>query len=194
MKEKIAKVVRVLSVPPVMALTLILIVYFTKPGVFANVAELLVTVFFLSVVPVLAYPFSYLVPSLKNRGREGQRSFAFLLTAVSYPLLVLYTVIAGTGDDFSLIAYTYLLSLVVLLLMNKGIGLKASGHACSVTGPIVLICYFIGMKGILFGLALYALIFWASLVTKGHTAKELIWGALASILAFLFSLLWFTVF
>ncbi|HMM06871.1 MAG TPA: hypothetical protein PKD52_09415 [Clostridiales bacterium] len=188
MKEKFAKVVRIISVPPVMALALALSVYFGKEAVFADVKDLWLTVFFLSVLPALAYPISYLLPSLKKQGREGQRNFAFLMTAVSYPLLTLYAVITG-GAGFLLIAFTYLLSLVVLLLMNKGFRLRASGHACSATGPIVLICYFIGFKAILWGLLLYALIFWASLVTKRHTASELIWGSLASIIAFLLSLL-----
>ncbi len=188
MKEKFAKAVRIVSVPPVMALVLALSVYFGKPTVFASVKELWLTVFFLSVLPALAYPISDLLPSLRKRGREGQRDFAFLMTAVSYPLLALYAVIAG-GAGFLLIACTYLFSLVVLLLLNKVFQRRASGHACSATGPLVLICYFIGFKAILWGLLLYALIFWASLVTKRHTASELIWGSLASIIAFLLSLM-----
>lgn len=194
MKEKIAKAVRVITVPPVMALSLALIVYFGSPGIFTDRTELLATILFLSVVPVLAYPISYLVPSLKKRGRKGQRNFAFFMSAISYPLLALYAVITSGGKGFSLIAWTYLLSFVILLLMNKVLKLKASGHASSVAGPIALICYFIGWKAILFGVALYALVFWASLTTKRHTAKELIWGSLASIIAFLLSLLWFSIF
>lgn len=188
MKETFAKAVRIISVPPVMALALALSVYFAKPTVFAGVKELLLTVFFLSVLPALAYPISYLLPSLKSRGREGQRNFAFLMTGVSYPLLTLYAALAG-GAGFLLIACTYLLSLMVLLLLNKIFQRRASGHACSATGPLVLICYFIGFKAIFWGLLLYALIFWASLVTKRHTASELIWGSLASVIAFLLSLL-----
>lgn len=188
MKEQLAKAVRIVSVPPVMALALALSVYFGKPGVFDSVKELWWTVFFLSVLPVSAYPVSYLLSSLHKQGREGQRNFAFFMTALSYPLLTAYAVITG-GPGFLLIAFTYLLSLVVLLLMNKVFSLRASGHACSVTGPLVLIGYFIGFKAILWGILLYALIFWASLTTKRHTAKELIWGSLASIFAFLLSLL-----
>lgn len=188
-KTTFAKGVRIISVPPVMALALALSVYFAKAAAFADARELWLTVVFLSVLPSLAYPISYLLPSLKSRGREGQRNFAFVMTALSYPLLALYAVVAGSAG-FLLIAATYFLSFAILLLLNKVFQVRASGHACSATGPLVLMGYFIGFPAVPWGLLFYVLIFWASLVTKGHTASELIWGSLASVAAFAVAFLW----
>ena len=188
MTEKIAKAVRVLSVPPVMALALALIVYFHKNGVMDN-QDLVLTVIFLTVVPLLAYPVAALIPRLRAKGREGQRNFAFALTAVSYPFLVLYAVWSKGSDNFQLIAWTYLLTLAVLLVLNKGLKLRASGHAASTAGPLIVICYFFGLKGVVAGIMVYALILWASLALKRHTPRELWWGTLASAAAFGLALL-----
>lgn len=191
MKEKIAKVVRTVSVPPVMATALLLIVYFTKPGFFTGVGELLVAIVFLAIVPVLAYPLSVVFPQLKKKGREGQRNLAFMMTAIGYPLLVIYAIVTGVSRGYALIACTYFLSLLILLLLNKILHLRASGHASSVAGPIALFSYFFGIKALFAGVLLYALIFWASLALNRHTPKEFIWGSLASVAAFLLSWLWF---
>ncbi|MFB0920082.1 MAG: recombinase family protein [Oscillospiraceae bacterium] len=71
----------------------------------------------------------------------------------------------------------------------KIIMILASGHACSITGPLILMVYFIGWKCVLPCLALFALIIWASLNLKRHTPKELITGSFSAVIAFAISLL-----
>ena len=55
-KEKLAGLVRVISIPPVMVTALLLILYFWGPQPFCPVGELVTTILLLGFVPVLAYP------------------------------------------------------------------------------------------------------------------------------------------
>lgn len=73
-KEKIAKVIRIISVPPVMVTTLLLILAGQRGNIFHNVWEFIITLFLLGVVPVLAYPLQKVIPSLADSVREGQRT------------------------------------------------------------------------------------------------------------------------
>ena len=77
-KEKLAGLVRVISIPPVMVTALLLILYFWGPQPFCPVGELVTTILLLGFVPVLAYPAQPLFPRYRSRGREGQRELAFV--------------------------------------------------------------------------------------------------------------------
>ena len=79
-KEKLAGLVRVISIPPVMVTALLLILYFWGPQPFCPVGELVTTILLLGFVPVLAYPAQPLFPRYRSRGREGQRELAFVFT------------------------------------------------------------------------------------------------------------------
>lgn len=63
-KEKLAGLVRVISIPPVMVTALLLILYFWGPQPFCPVGELVTTILLLGFVPVLAYPAQPLFPPL----------------------------------------------------------------------------------------------------------------------------------
>ena len=161
-KEKIAKVIRIISVPPVM-------------------------------VPVLAYPLQKVIPSLGGSVREGQRELAFLLNFVSYTAVLLWAVLAEVSWSLGLICMTYFLSVVLLLVCNKILHFRASGHACCVTGPLLLLIRFIGWKTIIPCVSFGALVVWSSLYLKRHTKKELTAGVMACVIAFAISALTFHV-
>ena len=71
-KEKLAGLVRVISIPPVMVTALLLILYFWGPQPFCPVGELIITILLLGFVPVLAYPAQPLFPRYRSRRREGR--------------------------------------------------------------------------------------------------------------------------
>ena len=189
MTKLLAKAVRVVTIPPVMICALLLILYFARRSLFSSAGQLLWALLFLMVVPILAYPVSYLVPKWREKGREGQRSLAFLFSFAGYTGGAIYAFAAGVGDGLLLIFLTYFLSVLGLILLQKGFRQRASGHACSMTGPLILLSYFIGWWCVPPCAVVFAIIIWASLALKRHTPKELILGSLTAGIAFLAGLL-----
>lgn len=188
LKQHLAKFIRVVTVAPVMALMLLIILFFTKDGFFGNTVNLILAVFFLVILPVLAYPLQPLVPHFKDRGREGQRSLAMWLACLGY-ILGLVTALFLPVSDYLLVIYlTYLLSGVSLVLLNKVFKIRASGHACGVAGPIFTLIYFLG-PWVLFGVLLLPAVYWASLAMGRHDKSELIIGTTVPTYAFLLAFL-----
>jgi hypothetical protein len=188
-KEKIAKIIRVVTIPPILVLLLLVILFFTRQAMFSNVAQLLLSVLFLMLIPVAAYPLAAVIPKYKAKGRDGERTLAFILSIAGYVAAVVYGFAAQVSKGLLFIYLTYFISVAVLTVFNKVIKLRASGHACSITGPLILMVYFIGWKCLLPCAVLFALIIWASLAIKRHTPRELIAGSSAAALAFLVTLL-----
>ena len=176
----LAKLIRVITVPPVMVGTLIVLLSILRTDVFAHMGESLMTLLFLAVIPILAYPISAIIPSIKKKGREGQRNLAFILSVVGYAGGLVYGLVAGVSEPLMVVFGTYFLSVIVLTVMNKIIKVRASGHACSIAGPIGLVCYFLPPVYIVASLCLYAAIFWASVHMGRHTVKEFVWGSVSS--------------
>ncbi len=179
----IAKIVRVVTVPPVMVGTLILLLSAMRPDVVTSLGESLLALLFLAILPVLAYPVSALIPSVRAKGRDGQRNLAFVFSAIGYTGGVVYALAAGVNTSLAVIFWTYFISVILLTLLNKVIRVKASGHACSIAGPIGLVCYFLPPILIPVCLALYGVIFWASVRMGRHTVREFILGSITSPLA-----------
>lgn len=176
----LAKIIRVVTVPPVMVGTLIILLSTLRTDVFSGFGESLCTLLFLAIIPLMAYPISAVIPAIRKKGRDGQRNLAFLLSFVGYSGGMLYALLAHVSRPLLIVFGTYFLSVIVLTVMNKVIRVRASGHACSIAGPIGLVCYFLPPVCIVASLALYAVIFWASVHMGRHTVKEFIWGSLSS--------------
>ncbi|MBR2832385.1 MAG: hypothetical protein IKE57_05620 [Oscillospiraceae bacterium] len=183
-----AAVIRKISVPPVMAALLVAVLAAFRRNVVSTWSDLLLSLLFLSLLPAAAYPLSELIPSVRRRGREGQRDLAFVLSLASYTAAWCLGILGGMSGGLAMICTVYFFSVLILLLFNKALGLRASGHACSVTGPIIMACVYFGGWGALAGLPLYAAIFWASLHSGRHTAKELLLGTAACEAAYLLAL------
>ena len=148
MKQKLAHAVRILSIPPVMVSLLVLVLAAFAPDVFASGLEIFAMLLFLAIIPLLAYPLSWAIPRIRRKGREGQRNLAFALTAAGYVLGWLYGVLVSRNREQILVYTIYLVSLLLLLLWNKVFRLRASGHGCSVTGPVLLAGWYLGLPGI----------------------------------------------
>ena len=193
-KERIAKAIRIVSVPPIMISMLILILAFNKNNIFRNSTEIIIMIVLLGLVPALAYVLSSIIPEVKAKGREGQRKLAFITNLVGYSMALSWAVLTNVKKELLLICLTYFLSVVFLTICNKGFHFRASGHASSFTGPLILMIYFLGWKVLIPALVIAVLIVWSSIYLKRHTIKELAAGMLVNILAFAVSIIIITVF
>ena len=188
-KARIARLIRAVTVPPVLVCSLLLILFFCRRSLFSGVASLVWSLVFLALVPLSAYPLSAVLPGWRKKGREGQRNLAFVMNLAGYAAALLYGLFTRSSAGRMLIYWTYFLSVAVLLILNKIVRLRASGHACSIAGPLILLCWFLGWVGVLPCLAVFGAVLWSSLALKRHTLRELLIGALSAFAAFSLSLL-----
>ncbi len=183
----LAKIVRVITIPPIMICTLIAILAFFCDNIFIGVTDMLMSALFLGIFPVIAYPVSYIIPKLS--ARDKQRNLAFVFTGIGYLAAILYGLIASVTPNLMLIYMTYFMSAVVLTIVNKVIKVRASGHACACVGPLLFLMYFISFKVMLPCLLLIAVIVWASRTLNRHSLRELALGAATSVVSFAVSIL-----
>ena len=179
-KERIAKVIRVLSVPPIMVSVFILILPSHKKYIFTHVSQIIIMILLLGIISALAYVLSDMIPAIKIKGREGQRKLAFITTLIGYTVSLLWAVITGVNNDLMLICLMYFTSVLLLTICNKGLHFRASG-------PLILTIYFMGWKVIIPALFIAILIVWSSVYLKRHTLKELAGGMIVSVFAFIIS-------
>lgn len=180
----LARIVRIVSVPPVMVGILLALLYCLRDDVFATPVEMAISMLGLTVLPLLAYPASVCIPAFRKKGREGQRSLAMYFSAVGYVAVFVYGLLAGVGTGLMHIYAGYLFSVLIILVANKLLHVRVSGHACSVSGPLVYSGYFLGVWGIVVGALCWGVILWASLVMKRHTLKEFLLGTLTCLVSF----------
>ncbi len=183
MKQKFAMFIRVISIPPLMVTYLLTLLYFFHEGVFASTGEFIAALTFLAIIPALAYPVAAIVPKLRAGGRPMQRKVAFVASVIGYIGGFIYGAATRISKPVLTILSAYLISLLMLVLFNKVIKIRASGHACSVTSPIFFATYYFGFGAFVPAAALYAAIFWASLVTKRHTVREFLLGTVVCVVS-----------
>lgn len=187
MRNTFAKIIRIISVPPVMITLLLVILNTTRPDIFRNNVEVLTSIILLGIVPVLAYPFQLLSSSLEDRGRIMQRKLAFIFSLIGYATALLWAILVHTSKELLMICATYFISVVILTFFNKVLKKRSSGHACSITGPLVFLIYLVDWKLIFPCLIIATLIFWSSLYLQRHTKTDLFYGVLSNLLAFALS-------
>lgn len=187
--EKLARLVRIITVPPFMISLLTITVSMQCDGVFLSISDVCATVFFLGIIPFLAYPMQRWLPTYKRKGREGQRELAFLCTIAGYICAWGYGLLTKVSDELQFIYNAYLLSVLILFVINKGLHIRASGHACGTIAPAVFTTYFlnIGCSAIYLLLAVASM--WASVYLKRHKLSDTVWGVLVFLCAYFIALL-----
>ena len=143
MKNIFAKIIRIISIPPIMITFLLVILNTTRPDIFRNNVEVLTSIILLGIVPVLAYPFQLLSSSLEDVDRTMQRKLAFIFSLIGYSAALLWAILVHTSKELLMICATYFTSVVILTFFNKVLKKRASGHACSITGPLVFLIYLV---------------------------------------------------
>ncbi len=175
---KFAKIIRILTVAPIMALITLCTLFICRSELFGGTHLFILAVVFLTVLPLLAYPLQPIVPHFKDKGREGQRNLAMIFAVSGYILGCITNLFLSAPTSLWLIYLIYLISGLLILVTNKLFKLRASAHACGVAGPAALLAYLGVPAAILPGIALYLAALWASLKMKRHTLPQFIGGAI----------------
>ncbi|MFB4213254.1 hypothetical protein ACE1TH_15295 [Shouchella sp. JSM 1781072] len=178
----VAKIIRVATIAPLMAFVSLLLLFIFEPAVYGGWFQFSFALLFLVVLPVVAYPLQPIVPGFRDKGREGQRNFAILMGVLGYVFGILFAYVTNAPEGITMIYWIYFISGIGIVVFNKVLRIRASGHACGVVGPISFLIYFLGPIAFI-GLLLIALVYWASLKMKRHTLAELIWGSAISFIA-----------
>lgn len=183
----LAKCGRIITIPPFMITGLFFILWNMKREIFKGWSQLLWSVFFLGIMPVLAYVIHFIVPKFREKGRPLQRNMAFGFTFAGYLMAVIYGVCISVSSELKTIYCIYFLSVVILSVLNFGFRKKASGHACSIVAPVIILLLNAQALGAFVYLMIGMLSVWSSLYLKRHLPKELVWGGCCSIVATLLS-------
>lgn len=191
MKQKIAKGIRVVTVLPVLVSAMLLILYQVYGDEFASGTMLLCGIFFLALLPVLAYPLA----SWGYQRRKHPNRFLTLREKATESGLSPYAGGVFSGVDCGMAGTLlchddgssdgYLMGVILLTVLNKGFHIKASGHACSCVMAYLLLGEWLGLGVFFICVPLYLGEFWASVSLKRHTVKEFIGGTGVAVFAFL---------
>lgn len=188
--EKIAKLIRTITIAPVMAFITMTCIYFFNPDIIGGLFPYLLSLFFLVILPISAYPLQRFIPYYKDKGRAGQRNFSILMSILGYILGFISSCIIKTLLFYKIIFLTYFLSAVLIAIFSKIIKFNVSGHSCGITGPLAVLVYVFNGYALL-GLIILPIVFWASLKIKRHTFSQLIVGSLIPIAVFILLILIF---
>lgn len=172
-----ARLIRIITVPPVIVSILLAALYLNGIDIFRDRADFIMSLIFFGMIPLSSYPISYIIPSVRKKARDGQRSLAFIFTISGYIFAVIYGILLRVSDGLMFIYLTYLMSAVLLVVFNRLFHIKASGHACSTVGPLTLMVYYLGISVLPAAIITALLTAWASVKLKRHTISDLMWGA-----------------
>ncbi len=174
-------IVRILSVAPVLAAAMVIVLFVTDRSAFHSPVTFGVMVATLGVLPLLAYPLQRFIPKFKDGGRHAQRTLAMIFAVIGYVLCTVLLLVLGATKAELLICLTYLISGVLILIINKVLKLHASGHGCGVCGPIPVLL----VLGLYAAAAIYAVsavfVCISSVRSKRHTLSEFLGGAAVSV-------------
>ena len=185
--KKSLKIIRILTVAPIMAFFLFTVTYIFRNQYFDSIWQYIYSVFCLTVLPLLAYPLQRFIPGFKDKGREGQRTLAIIFSCIGYLLCCVFGLIFSQSSQLWMIILTYLFSGVGILISSKVFKFKLSGHACGVLGPCCVLFFFGLYIPAIIGIGLAGLVYYASLRSGRHTLPELIGGSvLPALLMILF--------
>ncbi len=177
MMDKVFRIIRTVTVPPVFAATLLILVYVTHPDYIGSIGHFLGALFFLSGLPTLAYPAQKYIPGFRDRGRAGQRTLAMLFSFTGYLLGTVTAFVFSAPAMLQLIYIQYLLCGIGMLVLNKVFKIKASGHACGSVGPVIMCLYFGLYLPAMIGAALILPVYISSIRTGQHTLPQLFGGS-----------------
>ncbi len=180
--ENIYKLIRRITLAPVLAAFSICMIGLFCSDVFPTPWHFSYMLFFLGILPLFAYPMQKVTPHFKDKGRDGQRTLAMIYAVAGYLLCLATLCFTAPTADMWLICLEYLVSGILILVFNKVLHIKLSAHGCGSAGPIFLLLYF----GLYVPAALMAVVtvfaYVASVKAKHHTVWQLVGGSLVSVL------------
>jgi len=181
--EKLAKIIRVTTVAPFNIFIAMTLIFLIKPNFIGGILPYILSVLFLAIFPLLAYPCQKFVPYYRDKGRNGQRNFSIVMSVIGYLLGLTFSLIFKENNFIIVLYLTYLLSGISIAVFSKIIKFKASGHTCGLIGPLALLFYVFNFYALI-GLIIVPFVFWASIKLKRHTFPQLIAGSFIPIVIF----------
>lgn len=176
------KIARILTLAQLLAAFSLTMLYIYRPDIYPTGGHFAYMLFYLGILPLLAYPLQPIVPKFKDKGRDGQRTLAMIFAVVGYVLSVITCALTGASSAMWLIALEYLISGILILVFNKVFHIRISAHGCGSAGPIFLLLYF-GLYAPAAIMAVLTVIAYVSSVKmKRHTVPQLVGGSLVSVL------------
>ena len=176
------KIARILTLAQILAAFSLFILYMERPFIYPTGWHFAYMLFFLGILPLLAYPLQPFVPHFKDKGRDGQRTLAMIFALFGYVFCLIACAFTKASADMWLICLEYLISGLLIFVFNKVFHLRVSAHCCGSACPIFLLLYF-GLyvpSAIMAVLTVIAYI--SSVKMKRHTVPQLIGGSLVSVL------------
>lgn len=192
MKNQAAQFIRIITVPPILAIAMLLLLYYSLGNEFAVPSELCMAIICLAVIPGLAYPISFFMKKDSESLRKRQRNIAFLFNLLGYLIAMFCSYLMNCSKMMRWIVTSYFLAVLLLTILNKRFKIKASGHACSCVMPYLFLSYCFGFPAVLICIGLYLIEFWASVALKRHTIREFLIGSLTAILVFAITIMIFS--
>ena len=178
MNHPIAQTIRKLTLAPLLAAVMLIHLYAVQPEIFGSAEVLFRQLSLLSLFPLLAYPIQPLVPVFRDKGRDGQRYLAMIFAFIGYLLDWLMNLCTRASQELCLIGWAYFLSGVIVLLLNRFCGLRASGHAAGISAVVCLPVALGHSETLAVSLPLLCLVCWSSIAAKRHTFTQFIVGML----------------
>ena len=176
------KIARILTLAQLLAAFSLTMLYIYRSDIYPTGGHFAYMLFYLGILPLLAYPLQPIVPKFKGKGRDGQRTLAMIFAVVGYVLSVITCALTGASSAMWLIALEYLISGILILVFNKVFHIRISAHGCGSAGPIFLLLYF-GLYAPAAIMAVLTVIAYVSSVKmKRHTVPQLVGGSLVSVL------------
>ena len=106
-----------------------------------------------------------------------------VLSAAGYACGFIWSLLVPCSWLVHILFLSYVVSVAALLALNAGLGLRASGHACSTTAPVFLLTWKLHPLFIIPSLLLIAAVYRSSLKLSRHTLPQLLIGSSISLLA-----------
>lgn len=184
MKNSFAKLIRIITVPPILALSMLLILRYEFGDRFASIPALWGAILCLTVIPACAYPAAAIWKGKEADTRSRQRKLAFVLNLLGYAGALLLSVITSRRQMLLAVTSAYLIAVLLLTLLNKVFHIKASGHACSCVLPFLFLMYWLGPKAAVLCVLIYLAELWASVSLKRHTVREFLLGSAVALITF----------
>lgn len=187
--NNLAKVIRVITIPPIMAIVFLISLFLFKETMFNNLYELFISIFTIAIIPVLAYPIQNRFNVFKGKcQRTNQRNLAVIFSVIGYSLGLLCALITKAPGEQLIVYITYLFSGLLIFIGTFILKIKFSGHMAGISGPVISLAYFLNYY-LLFLYVLLMIVFWASIRTKRHTIVELLTGSIVPVMSFFLALL-----
>ena len=176
----VSLLIRILTLPAVLTGAMAALMWL---GGGLSAAECRMAELCLMLIPLLAYPISDLSCPAGQDKRSRQRSMAMAFSAAGYVLGLLWALHTDASRPAKILFASYVLSTLVLLLLNKGLHFRASGHACSTTAPLIFLSWQLGPQWLLPCALVVAAVYAASMRLKRHTLPQLTAGSAVSLVA-----------